>query len=179
MLLFISLTLISTTSCSVQVTYLNGVPRLSNTSYWDYYFNCKTTGKTLIWEVNGTGLKGFLSSNVVSEVSFGVIPNSVNYTAALLSKQERDGQFIFDSILILSVSSKTTLDVACSNGPSIDRTSNIDSTDDGVIRNMSMGSVFEEYLVTVSIVGDEGNTSIFICGVQNTTMYWRIGTEKN
>ena len=145
---------------------------MSNTAYWDYYFNCKTTGRVLLWEVNGIGLDGFLSTDDVGEVSVG---NSFNYTAVLLSKQEMHGQFILDSILILSVSSKTTLDVACSNGPSIDRTSNMESTD-GVIRNMSTDSVFKEYLLTVSIVGDEGNTSIFICGVQNTSMYWRIGT---
>ena len=147
-------------------------------SFWDYYFNCKATGASLLWEVNGTGLKGFLSSNVVGEVSVGVSPNSFNYTAVLLSKQEMDGQFTLDSILIVTVSSKTTLDVACSNGPSIARTSNIDSTD-GVIRNMSTDTIFEEYLLTARIVGDEGNhTSIFVCGVQNTAMYWRAGTNK-
>ena len=181
MLLLITLTLISTISCTVQVTYLRGVPRLNNTAYWDYYFNGNITGNTLIWEVNGAGLSGFLSTDGVGRVSVGTLPN-FNYLATLLSNQEMDGQFTLDSVLIVSVSSKTTLDVVCSNGSSIASTSNIDSTD-GVIRNMSMesvseDSVFEEYLMTERIVGDEDKqTSIFICGVQNTFMYWRGGTN--
>ena len=176
LLLFITLTLISTTSCSVNVTYLRGVPRLNTTSYWDYYFNCYTTGGTLLWEVNSIVLNGFQGGNIVGQVLSGTLP-SYTYTATLLSsKPTTDSQFTLDSILIVSQSNISSLDVVCSNGSSSSRTSNVDNGK-GVENSISTSSIFEEYLLTEDIVGDQINpTSIFICGVQNTFMYWRAGT---
>ena len=176
LLLLITLILICTTSCTVNVTYLRGVPRLSNTSYRDYYFVCNTVGTTVIWEVNGTGLNGFQSGDF-GQVLSGSRP-SFNYTATLLSsKPTTGGQFTFDSILILSVPGSSSLDVVCSNGPSSNRTSNVDNGK-GVENSNSKGSIFEEYLLTEDIVGDKNSrTSIFICGVQNMFMYWHTETN--
>ena len=178
LLLLITLTLISTTSCSVNVAYLRGVPRLNTTSYWDYYFNCNAVGATLLWEVNGTGLDGFFSGDLGEALS-DTRP-SFNYTATLLSsKPTTGGQFTFDSILIVSVPGMSSLDVVCSNGPSSNRTSNVDNGK-GVENSNSMNSIFEEYLLTDNIVGDKtSQTSIFICGIQNSFMYWRTETNKN
>ena len=176
LLLLITLTLISTTSCTVNVTYLRGVPRLSNTAYWDYYFNCNTVGTTLIWEVNGTGLGGFQSGEV-GQASSGTRPSFTYIVTLLSSKPTTGGQFTFDSILIVSVPGMSSLDVLCSNGPSSNRTYNVDNGK-GVENSNSMTSVFLEYLLTDSVVGDEtSQTSIFICGVQNNLMYWRTGTS--
>ena len=176
MLLFITLTVISTTSCTVNVTYLRGVPRLSNTSYWDYYFSCNTVGVVLLWNVNGAGVGGFQSGDVGQAVA-GTTSN-FNYTAILLSSQQlTDGQFTLDSILIVSVPGMSSLDVACSNGLSFNWTSNVDNGK-GVENSNSTNSVFEEYLLTDGVVGDKtSQTSIFICGVQNSFMYWRTGTS--
>ena len=178
MLFFITLTLISTTSCTVNVTYLNGVPRLSNTSYWDYYFNCNTVGVVLLWNVNGAGLGGFLSGDLGEAVA-GTTPN-FTYTAILLSlKQLTDRQFTFDSILIVSLPGSSSLDVVCSNGPSSNRTSNVDNGK-GVENSNSTNSIFEEYLLTEDIVGDKtSQASIFICGVKSSLMYWRAGTNSS
>ena len=177
LLLFITLTLISTTSCTVNVKYLRGVPRLSNTSYWDYYFSCNTVGASPLWEVNGTGLNEFQGVNIVGQVLAGTLP-SYTYTATLLSsKPTTGGQFTFDSILIVSQAEISSLDVVCSNGTSSSRTSNMDNGK-GVESCTSTSSIFEEYLLTEDIVGDQINpTSIFICGVQNTILYWRTGTS--
>ena len=178
LLLFITLTLICTTSCTVNVTYLRGVPRLSNTSYWDYYFFCNTVGTTLLWEVNGTGLNGFLSGEVGQAFS-GSMPNFA-YTASLLSsKPTTDGQFTFDSILIVSVLGSFSLDVVCRNGSSSNRTSNV-YNGKGVENSNSTNSIYEEYLLTDGVVGDKtSQTSIFICEVQNSFMYWRTGTSNS
>ena len=175
--LLLLITLICTTSCTVNVTYLRGVPRLSNTSYWDYYFLCNTVGTTLLWEVNGIGLSGFFSGDLGEALS-GTLP-SFTYIAILLSsKQLTDGQFTFDSILIVSVPGMSSLDVVCSNGPSSNRTSNVDNGK-GVENSISTNSIFEEYLLTDNIVGDKtSQTSIFICGIQNSFMYWRTETIK-
>ena len=174
MLLFITLTLICTTSCTVNVAYLRGVPRLSNTSYWDYYFFCNTTGATLLWEVNGTGLNGSLGGNVGEALS-GTTP-SYTYIATLLSPKPT---ITFDSILIVSVLGSSSLDVVCSNGLSSSRTSNVDNGK-GVESSTYTSSIFEEYLLTEDIVGDQSNhTSIFICGVQKAFMYWRTGTSSS
>ena len=174
LLLFITLTLISTTSCTVNVTYLRGVPRLNNTSYWDYYFNCYTTGGSLLWEVNGFGLNGFQGGNKVGQVLSGTTPN-YTYTATLLSSKPTTDTL--DSILIVSRPDISSLDVVCSNGPSSSRTSNMENGK-GVESCTSTSSIFEEYLLTEDIVGDQINpTSIFICGVQNTFLYWRAVTN--
>ena len=178
MLLLITLTLISTTSCTVHVAYLRGVPRLNTTSYWDYYFFCNTVGAALLWEVNGTGLNGSLGGNVGDEVLSGTTP-SYTYIAALLSSKPTTGeQFRFVSILIVSLPGMSSLDVVCSNGPSSSRTSNV-YNGKGVENSTFTSSIFEEYLLTDSVVGDNINhTSIFICGVQDIFMYWRTGTSK-
>ena len=177
--LLLLITLTSTTSCSVNVTYLRGVPRLSNTSYWDYYYFCNTVGTTLIWEVNGTGLNGFQGVGVVGQVESGTLP-SYTYIATLLSsKPTTDSLFIFDSILIVSVPGMSSLDVVCSNGPSCNRTSNMENGK-GVESSTFTSSIFEEYLLTDDIVGDQSiHTSIFICGVWNVFMYWRAGTHNS
>ena len=175
LLLLITLTLICTTSCTVNVTYLRGVPRLNNTAYWDYYFFCNTVGAALKWDVNGTGLGGFQSGEV-DQASSGTRP-SFNYATLLSSKPTTGGQFTFDSILIVSVPGSSNLDVECSNGPSSNRTSNVDNGK-GVENSNTTNSVYEEYLLTDSVVGEKDNrTSIFICGVQNSHMYWRAGTS--
>ena len=178
LLFLITLTLICTTSCTVNVTYLRGVPRLNITSYWDYYLSCNTVGAALLWNVNGTGLGGFVSGGLGEALS-GTTPNFA-YTATLLSSQQlTDGQFTFDSILIVSVLGSSSLDVVCSNGPSSSRTSNVDNGK-GVESSTSMNSIFLEYLLTDSVVGDKiSQTSIFICGVQNLLMYWHTGTSKS
>ena len=50
----------------------------------------------------------------------------------------------------------------------------------GVENSNSTNSVFEEYLLTDGVVGDQtSQTSIFVCGVQNSLMYWRIGTSNS
>ena len=78
---------------------------------------------------------------------------------------------------MVSVAGSSSLDVVCSNGPSSNRTSNVDNGK-GVENSNSTNSVFEEYLLTDSIVGDQtSQTSIFICGVQNSSMYWHTGTS--
>ena len=41
-------------------------------------------------------------------------------------------------------------------------------------------SIFVDYLLTGSIVGDKiSQTSIFICGVQNSFMYWQAGISED
>ena len=50
----------------------------------------------------------------------------------------------------------------------------------GVENSTFTSSIFEEYLLTEDIVRDKGNhSSIFICGVQSSFMYWRIGTRQS
>ena len=182
LLLFVTLSLISTTSCTVNVTYLRGVPRLNDSSYWDYYFFCSTTGGSLLWAVNGFGLNEFQNGDGVGQVESGTTPNytypNYTYIATLLSlKPTTDSQFTFDSILIVSLPDMSSLDVVCSNGPSSSRTSNVEIRRD-VENSNSTSSVYEEYLLTGNIVGDQTNrTSIFICGVQNSFMLWRTGTS--
>ena len=180
MLLFITLTLISTTSCTViNVTYLRGVPRLRDTSYWDYYFFCNIVGTVeLLWNVNGTGLGGFHSEDV-GEAFSDTRPN-FTYTVTLLSaKQLTGGQFTFDSVLIVSVPGMSSLDVACTDGLSFNWTSNV-YNGKGVQNNNSTNSIFLEYLLTDNIVADKSSqTSIFICGVQGVFMYWRTGTSSS
>ena len=175
-LILITLTLICTTSCTGNVMYLRGVPRLNDSSYWDYYFLCNTVGASLLWEVNGTRFNRF-ESGEVGEALSGTLP-SFTYTATLLSsKQLTDGQFTFDSLLIVSVPGSSSLDVVCSNGPSSNRTSNMENGK-GVENSNSTNSIFLEYLLTENIVGDKiSQTSIFICGVQNPFMYWHTGTS--
>ena len=177
MLLLITLTLISTTSCTVNVTYLRGVPRLSNTSYWDYYFFCRTTGRTLLWEVNSIVLNGFQGGNVVGQVLSGTTPNYTYIATVLSLKPTTDLQFTFDSVLIVSVPGMSSLEVLCSDGPSSNRTSNVNNGK-GVESSTFTSSIFEEYLLTEDIVGDKSSqTSIFICGVHNRFMYWRGATD--
>ena len=73
----------------------------------------------------------------------------------------------------MSVPGSSSLDVLCSDGPSSSRTSNINNGK-GVESSTFTSSIFEEYLLTEDIVRDNINhTSIFICGVENTFMYWR------
>ena len=130
----------------------------------------------MIWEVNGTGLNGFRSGEV-GQASSDITPNFTYTTTLLSSKPTTGGQFTFDSILIVSVPGSSSLDVVCSNGPSSNRTSNVDNGKD-VESSTSTSSIFEEHLLTLSIAGDQGNhTHIFICGVQNAFMYWRTGTS--
>ena len=176
LLILITLTLICTTSCTGNVMYLRGVPRLNDSSYWDYYFLCNTVGASLLWEVNGTRFNRF-ESGEVGEALSGTLP-SFTYTATLLSsKQLTDGQFTFDSILIVSVPGSSSLDVVCSNGPSSNRTSNMENGK-GVENSNSTNSIFLEHLLTDNIVGDKiSQTSIFICGVWNPFMYWHTGTS--
>ena len=176
LLLLITLTLVCTTSCSVNVTYLRGVPRLSNTSYWDYYFSCNTVGASLLWKVNGTRLNEFQGVDFVGKVFSGT-KLSYTYTATLLSsKPTTDTQFTFDSILIVSQPGNSSLDVMCGNGSSSSRTSNVENRR-GMDRNCT-NSIFVEYLLTDRVVGDKTKqTSIFICGVQNSFMFWHTGTS--
>ena len=119
-------------------------------------------------------MKGFSSSDV-GEVKSGKTLN-ITYTATLLSsKPTTDTQFTFDSILIVSQPGNSSFDVVCSNGPSLSRTSNVENRR-GVENSTSVNSIFVEYLLTDNIVGDKTNqTSIFVCGVQDSYMYWRIG----
>ena len=48
----------------------------------------------------------------------------------------------------------------------------------GVENSNSTNSIYEEYLLTDGVVGDKtSQTSIFICGVQNSFMFWRTETS--
>ena len=171
------LTLISTTSCTVDVTYLRGAPRLSNQHFQDHYFSCNSRGLSLIWEVNETVVSGFIGGNVPKVVS-GTESN-YSYTAILLSSIPRnDGQFTLGSVLIVSLPRYFLLNVICTNGRSFNSTVNRPIEMD-VINKSSINSVFEEYVLTKVIVTDSffNHTSIFICGVENAFMYWRTGTN--
>ena len=175
------LTLISTTSRTITVTYLGGVQRLSNQDLQDHYFSCNTMGLSLIWEVNETVVSGFRSRDV-GKVVFGAPSGTAsiyNHTATLLSSIPRNGgQFTLDSVLIVSLPRYFLLNVICRTGTSFNSTVNgADKMD--VINKSSINSVSEEYVFTKVIVTDSffNHTSIFICGVENAVMYWRTGTN--
>ena len=172
--LLLIFTFISTTSCSVEVKYLKGVPRLNNPNYTDYYFCCNIVGTALLWEVNESKLGEYTSGNI-SEVLFGQISN-FNYTATLLSSTPKtNGQFTFDSVLIVSLLGSSNLDVTCWNGlVARSSTRNIDNGF-GVENMYYNSSVAEDYVLTDNIVKADNvsQTSIFVCGVQNSLMYWR------
>ena len=180
LLLLIILTLICATSCSVNVTYLIGVARLNGTTYRDYYFCCNTKGTALLWEVNRSGLGGYLSSNNIGRVLHGERSN-FNYTASLLSVQPiAKGQFTFDSVLIVSVLGHSNLEVSCWNGSVASYTSTTNADNGKRVRDMDVNnSTMEEYLLSEWIVKEDNvsRTSIFICGVDFRFMYWR--TSRN
>ena len=173
------LTLISTTSCTITVTYLRGVQRLSNQHFQDHYFSCNTLGLSLIWEVNGTVVSGFIHGKVAKVVSHTT--SIYNYTATLLSSIPRNGgQFTLDSVLIVTLPRYFLLNVTCRNGTSLNSTFN-GAIEKDVINKSSINSVFEEYVLTKVIVTNRffnhTCTSIFICGVENAFMYWRTETN--
>ena len=173
LVLLVTVALISTT-CTVDVLYLRGVPRLNNPSYWDYYFSCNAVGTTLQWDVNNNTLGGFLGGNV-AQILNGTTSN-FSYIATLLSsKVTLERQFTFDSVLIVSLQGIFNLNVVCRNGSSSDSTVSMDNGL-GVEEKINSTSVFLEYLLTQNIVGadDSRHTSIFICGVENQFMTWRI-----
>ena len=172
LVLLVTVTLISTTSGTVDVFYLRGVPRLNDSSYWDYYFSCNAVGTTLQWDVNNNTLGGFFGGNV-AHILNGTISN-FSYIATLLSsKVTLERQFTFDSVLIVSLRGNFNLNVVCRNGSSSDNTVSIDNGL-GVEEKINITSVFLEFLLTQNIVGadDSRLTSIFICGVENQFMTW-------
>ena len=168
--------LISTTSCTVNIVYLRGVPRLNNLSYWDYYFNCNTNGWTLQWEVNGNALGGFITGEVARILSS--TRSNFNYTATLLSSQPTTGvQSTFDSVLIVSLLGRFSLNVTCSNGTFHNSTNNAESRRD-VENKSNTSSIYLELLLTQPIViAINQSTSIFVCGVDNHDMKWQVNTE--
>ena len=133
-----------------------------------------------LWNVNNRtgGLGGFSRGEVGEVISSSLVNSSYNWTLTLLSsKPLTDGQFTFDSVLIVSFPDMSSLDVACTNGSSLNWTSNV-YNGKGVQNNNSTNSIFLEYLLTEDIVGDKSSqTSIFICGVQGVFMYWSAGTS--
>ena len=162
--------LISTTSCTVNVVYLRGVPRLNNLLYWDYYFRCNATGSILQWRVNGSDLGGFLTGE---NRTLSGTKSRFNYTATVLSSQPTTGvQSMFDSVLIVSLLGMSSLDVTCRNGTSHNSTNNAESRRDVENKN-NTSSIYLELLLTQPIfIG-----SIFVCGVDDQVMIWQIKTD--
>ena len=165
--------LISTTSCTVNVVYLRGVPRLSNIVYWDDYFHCNATGSILQWRVNGSDLGGFL---IGDNRNLSGTKSSFNYTATVLSSQPTTGlEYVFDSVLIVSLLGRSSLDVTCRNGPSFKSTNNAESRRD-VENKTNTSSIYLELLLTQTIFTGI-NTRFFVCGVDNQVMIWQTNTD--
>ena len=173
-ILFI-ITLISATSGNVNVVYLRGIPRLNNLTYWDYYFSCNTEGLTLQWQVNENPLVGFSTGDVAR--IFSNTRSNFNYTTNLLSSQPTTGgQFTFDSVIIVSLLGRSSLNVTCRNGPSSNSTNNAESRMD--VESETIDSVSLELLLTRPLVSAVNyNTSIFVCGVDNQFMRWETNTN--
>ena len=170
-ILFI-ITLISATSGNVNVVYLKGVPRLNNSTYWDYYFSCNANGSTLQWVVNGNGLAVFSMGGVPQILTNRV--SNFDYTTTLLSSQPTaGGQSVFDSVIIVSLLGRSNLDVICGNGGlSSSSTNNSESIMD--VESQTIDSVSLELLLTRPLVsGSIYNTSIFVSGVNNQFMNWQ------
>ena len=168
--------LISITSSTVNVVYLRGVPRLNNSTYWDYYYSCNTVGLTLQWQVNGNPLGGFLTGEVARILSS--TRSNFDYTATLLASQPTTGgQSTFDSILIVSLLGRSSLDVECLNGPSFNSINNAESRRD-VENKTNTSSIYLELLLTQPMVITMNYfTSVFVCGVDNQLMIWQVNTD--
>ena len=176
LLLSAIVSLISSTSGTVDVEFLRGVPRLSDSSFWDYYFKCNAVGRTLQWEVNNTMFNEFTGGQVPQVLS-GMTSN-FSYIATLLkssSELNPEQHFTFDSVLIVSCRGNISLNVICSNGSSSDN-AEVDNRK-GVENKTNSTSVFLDYLLTQKNIvktGDSKLTSIFICGVENQFVTWQI-----
>ena len=144
----------------------------------DYYFYCNAVGMTLIWEIDQFGLGGFRST----EVGRVIVDqrSNFNYTATLLSSKRTPERQLFDSVLIVSILGTATFNVTCRNG-SVLHSRTIDNTNNGlgVESIINSSSVIEEYILTDTIVkkDDFSETSIFLCGVLNSIMYWRTSSR--
>ena len=159
---------------AVEVQFLLDVQRFTNFSYIDNYFTCNVVGQTLQWEVNQTRLGGF---DVGSARALTSSKSNFNYTTNLLSSQPLNGQFSFASVLVVSISGTSTLDVVCRNEVVQNSTSNRVAP---LIQTMNIrkhvDSVYLHYILTKDIISSSTNlyTSIFICGVQNVFQTWQV-----
>ena len=98
-------------------------------------------------------------------------------TSNLLSSRPLNGQFSFASVLVVSISGTSTLDVVCRNEVVQNSTSNRVAP---LIQTMNIrkhtDSVYLHYILTKDIISSSTNlyTSIFICGVQNVFQTWQV-----
>ena len=159
---------------AVEVRFLLDVQRFTIFPYIDNYFTCNVVGQTLQWEVNQTRLGGF---DVGSARALTSSKSNFNYTSNLLSSQPLNGQFSFASVLVVSISGTSTLDVVCRNEVVQNSTSNRVAP---LIQTMNIrkhtDSVYLHYILTKNIISSSTNlyTSIFICGVQNVFQTWQV-----
>ena len=171
---------------ALNVQFLKSVSRFTS-PITDYYFCCNVKGLTLIWEVNGFGLGGFEEGQTAMVHSSS--KGNFNYIATLLSSRlESQGQFTFDSVLIVSLpDNSSTLNVTCRSDSASESTSNHDEPQEKYnepLRNHSH-IIYLERIFTGIIVHNyelentsiSASTSIFVCGVQNLFQTWQASRQ--
>ena len=167
-----------TDSATVKIKYLQGQARLNDRSCgWDFLFTCSVNGAYLVWVVNDTGLRVIHQGQV--PIVFNEALLDFNYTSTVLSSRAEGGGLLV-SILMVSVSSNTNINVRCVSDNGSDVTSNRAMTGNTVLqRNSENGVVSMNHLWEDRhlVQGANSTTTCYICGVNSDHLIWETNTK--
>ena len=153
-----------------------------NSSMTNSFFCCNVkNSKTLLWEISDFGIGKF---NHLEDV----ISNRMSiytYFASLLSMRNNTGQYMLDSVLIVTAPTGSTVNVSCVSNRGIYKTisnkGNPTNTEyNKPIGNTSSVKMQPVFLTNSTIVsdGNDINTRAFLCGTINSSdLSWEANTS--
>ena len=167
-----------TVGSSINLMFLGSIPRFGNSVLQDYFYRCRSCGKSLQWQVDGIDVVSHLATDTIGQIRFRADRSNsdINYLSMLLSLRITNNEVCMTSLLLVTHLSGDTPEVLCRGDSEPHQI--IDSMTSMAIDSVIKNDVQMDYLLynnyTIIRLGIEYITHIFMCNVNGTSLTWMV-----